>query len=53
MQDWLNRPAPFLFAPLMFGIFLAIFGFFAIVHERAQDRKRKEEEARRNQAKTA
>ena len=53
MQDWLNHPAPFLFGPLMFSIFLGIFGFFAILRERAQDRKRKEEEARRNQAKPA
>jgi hypothetical protein len=53
MQDWLNRPAPFLFAPMMFSILLAIGGFFAILRERAQDRKRKEEEARRNQAKPA
>jgi hypothetical protein len=48
MQEWLNRPAPLLFAPMMFGVFLGVFAFFAILRERAQDRKRKEEEARRN-----
>ena len=53
MEDWLNRPPPFLFGPLVFGIFLAIAGLFFAFRERAQDRKRKEEEARRNQAKPA
>jgi hypothetical protein len=36
----------------MFGIFLGVGGFFAILWERAQGR-RKEEEARRNQVKSA
>jgi|HubBroStandDraft_6_1064221.scaffolds.fasta_scaffold1360368_1 hypothetical protein len=49
MKDWLNQPAPFLFAPMMFGLFLAIFAVIAVLWERAQDRKRKDEAARRNQ----
>jgi uncharacterized membrane protein YfcA len=38
-------------APILFSVFLAVFGFYFVLRERAQDRKRKEEEARRNQAK--
>jgi hypothetical protein len=53
MQNWLNSPAPFLFTPLMAGVVLSIAGLFFALRERAQDRKRKEEEARRNQTKSA
>ena len=53
MEHWLNQPAPFLFGPLMFSLFLGIVAVFEILRERALDRRRKEEEARRNRAKPA
>ena len=53
MHDWLNQPAPFLIGPIAFGIFLAVGGFFAIWRERVQERRRKEDESRRNHAKSA
>jgi len=51
IENWLNRPAPFLFAPIMFGLFLAVASVIFLLRERFHDRTRKEEEARRNQAK--
>jgi len=45
----MQHEAPFLITPILFGAFLAIVGLFILVRERAQDRKRKDEEARRHQ----
>jgi hypothetical protein len=45
----MQHEAPFLITPILSGALMAIVGLFILVRERAQDRKRKDEEARRHQ----
>jgi hypothetical protein len=49
----MDQELAFLIGPLAFGIIFGPIGFYFALRERAEERKRKEEEARRNQAKPA
>ena len=49
----MQNEAPFLITPILFSTILAVIGFVVLLRERAQDRKRKEEEARRKQTRPA